>query len=44
VTAGYDGKVRVFEVEKGKLLREFVPVPVADPAKAGTGGPALYHR
>jgi WD40 repeat protein len=44
VTAGYDGKVRVFEVEKGKLLREFVPVPVADSPKAGPAGPALSPR
>jgi len=27
-TGGFDGKVRIFEVESGKLVRDFVPVPV----------------
>jgi len=27
-TGGFDGRVRIFEVASGKLVREFVPVPV----------------
>ena len=28
VTAGFDGKVRVYETGKGTLVKEFVPVPI----------------
>ena len=28
VTAGFDGKVRVYETGKGVLVKEFVPVPI----------------
>jgi len=27
-TAGFDGKVRIYEVDSGKLVKEFVPVPL----------------
>ena len=27
-TAGYDGKVRIYETAKGELIKEFVPVPL----------------
>ena len=27
-TGGFDGKVRIYEVKSGKLVREFVPVPL----------------
>ena len=29
-TAGFDGKVRVFNPENGELLREFIPVPIEE--------------
>ncbi len=28
VTGGFDGKLRVFNAEKGDLVRAFVPVPL----------------
>jgi hypothetical protein len=31
--AGLDGKVRLFSLPDGKLLTEFVPVPIGEPAK-----------
>ena len=27
-TGGFDGKVRIYDVKSGKLVREFVPVPL----------------
>jgi WD40 repeat protein len=27
---GFDGRVRIYATESGKLLREFVPVPIED--------------
>ena len=33
-TGGFDGKVRVCEVKSGKLVRDFVPVPVETLAAA----------
>jgi len=34
LTGGFDGKVRVFEIPAGTLVKEFVPVPVGASAQA----------
>jgi WD40 repeat protein len=36
--AGFDGTVRLYDPESGKLMREFVPAPVAPAAVAQAGG------
>lgn len=35
LTAGYEGKVRVFDTMKGELLRSFYPVPIQGAAGGG---------
>ncbi len=33
LTAGYEGKIRVFDARDGKLLKDFVPFPLEKPSK-----------
>ena len=30
-TSGFDGRVRIYAVDSGKLLKEFIPVPIDKP-------------
>jgi WD40 repeat protein len=36
--AGFDGTVRLYEPDTGKLVREFVPVPITPSTVAQAGG------
>ena len=34
--AGFDGSVRLFDAASGKLLKEFVPVPISEKKEVAT--------